>query len=133
MIALPAEISPDLQRTSENWLLRRPTRRGFSTSSGDASVPLLGFADRPFDSRTASVAAEFSWQHVEPSSIAALLPLGAPIVFACLPQRFEFWSQGVSRPSFPERLEPEAVPQFFNENRASLAPTRLSGEGLGQD
>ena len=58
-------------------------------------VPLLAFADRPFDARTASVAV-VQGQHIEDSDIAALRPLGAPLVFACLPDHFQFWSQGGS-------------------------------------
>ena len=41
--------------------------------SENMRVPLLAFADRPFDSRTASVAV-VQGQHIERSDIAALVP-----------------------------------------------------------
>ena len=43
----------------------------------DKKVPLLAFADRPFDSRTASVAV-VQGQRIEDADISGLRPLGAP-------------------------------------------------------
>ena len=124
MVGLAAEIAPIYEGLRGIGYPEEQLLFDFPVPATNARVPLLGFADRPFDSRTASVAVVHG-QHIEPSNIAALLPLGAPVIFACLPQHFEFWSQGVSRPSFQERLEPEQVPQFFNENRAKLAPSSI--------
>ena len=87
----------------------------------DGKVPLLGFADEPFDSRTASVAGVCG-QQISDADIAALRPLGAPLVFACLPDHFQFWTQGANRPIFQRRLTARELPRFFDDNRKDFAP-----------
>src|SRR5437899_5359334 len=63
----------------------------------EARVPLLAFADQPFDSRTASVAV-LGQERVMESDIAAVRPLGAPLVFTCLLGHYQLWLQGTERP-----------------------------------
>jgi len=87
----------------------------------DSKVPLLAFADQPFDSRTASVAV-VQGQRVADSDIAALRPLGAPLVFACLPDHFQFWTQDATRPTFQRRLTAHQLPGFFDDHRAEFVP-----------
>src|SRR5713101_259991 len=69
----------------------------------EARVPLLAFADQPFDSRTASVAV-LRQESVTELDIAVVRPLGAPLVFACLPDHYQLWLQGSERPRFHLRL-----------------------------
>jgi hypothetical protein len=90
----------------------------------EGKVPLLGFADEPFDSRTACVAAIHGRDIVD-SDIAALRPLGAPLVFASLPDHFQFWTQRADRPVFERRLTASQLPRFFDENRNKLAPESI--------
>src|SRR5205807_2083055 len=90
----------------------------------DRTVSLLGFADQPFDTRTASVAV-FQNQTVTDSDVAALKSLGAPLVFACLPDHYEFWTQGANVPKFQRHLVVKELPRFFAENKDQLSPTAI--------
>jgi len=90
----------------------------------EARVPLLAFSDQPFDSRTASVAV-FGQQSVVESDIAAVRPLGAPLVFACLPDHYQLWLQGSERPRFHLRLTPGELAGFFEQEREQLAPDAI--------
>lgn len=90
----------------------------------EARVPLLAFADQPFDSRTASVAV-LSQQRIIESDIAAVRPLGAPLVFACLPDHYQLWVQGSERPRFHLRLTPRELIGFFEQQREQLAPDAI--------
>jgi type I restriction-modification system DNA methylase subunit len=87
-------------------------------------VPLVAFSNQPFDSRTASVAVVLGQQIAE-SEIASLRPLGAPLVFRCLPNCYEMWKQGVFRPAFHLRLEPQELASFFEHHRRNLAPESI--------
>jgi hypothetical protein len=89
-----------------------------------ARVPLLAFSDQPFDSRTASVAV-LGQQSVLESDIAAVRPLGAPLVFACLPDHYQLWLQGSERPRFHLRLTPRELLGFFEQEREQLAPDAI--------
>jgi len=90
----------------------------------EARVPLLAFSDQPFDSRTASVAV-FGQQSVVESDIAAVRPVGAPLVFACLPDHYQLWLQGSERPRFHLRLTPGELAGFFEQEREQLAPDAI--------
>lgn len=90
----------------------------------EKKASLLAFADRPFDSRTASVAVVQGPQP-DDSDILALRPLGAPLVFACLPDCCHFWTQGATRPVFQRRLTLGELPRFFDEQRENLAPASI--------
>lgn len=89
-----------------------------------ARVPLLAFSDQPFDSRTASVAV-LGQQTILESDIAAVRPLGAPLVFACLPDHYQLWLQGRDRPRFHLRLTPRELISFFEQEREQLAPEAI--------
>jgi len=87
----------------------------------DRRVSLVGFADQPFDSRTAAVAV-LHRREILDKDIAELRPIGAPLVFARLPDHYQFWKQGADRPIFQRRLGLRELPRFFDENRDKLAP-----------
>jgi len=88
------------------------------------SVPLLAFADQPFDSRTACVAVVHR-QQLADADIGELRPLGAPLVFARLAEHVELWSQSAVGPVFRRRLRLPELPQFFEQNRATLTPESI--------
>jgi hypothetical protein len=96
----------------------------FPIPPGRGKVSLLAFADQPFDSRTASVAVVHGRNFDDPE-IAALRPLGAPLVFVCLPDHYQFWTQGAARPVFQRRFTIKQLPKFFDEHREKLAPDAL--------
>ena len=87
-------------------------------------VPLLAFSNRPFDSRTASVAA-IKGEQLDESEIAAVRPLGASLVFGCLPDHYDLWKQGALRPEFHLRLNPQELPRFFERHSSDLTPESM--------
>ena len=97
---------------------------GVPIPGSETRVPLLAFADQPFDSRTASVAA-LDQQRVAESDIAAMRPLGAPLVFARLPDHYQLWLQGRDRPRFHIRLNDRELNGFFDQHREALAPDAI--------
>src|SRR2546423_224622 len=59
-------------------------------------VPLAAFAHSPHDSRSACIAV---LENVfDEGAIKACRNLGAPLVFACLPDQLLFWKQTVTGP-----------------------------------
>ena len=50
---------------------------------------------------------------------------GPPLVFACLPDCFQVWSQGAARPVFRHRLTEQQLPQFFDSHRQELSPEAI--------
>ena len=49
----------------------------------------------------------------------------APLVFACLPDCFQVWSQNAARPVFRHRLTEQQLPQFFDSHRQELSPEAI--------
>ncbi len=121
MVQLAPEIIPIRDGLLGVGFRKDRLRSDLPIPDRDGTVPLLAFADRPFDSRTASVAV-IQGQEIGDSDIAALRPLGAPLVFACLPGHFQFWTQGANRPAFQRRLTARQLPRFFDQNRQDFAP-----------
>ncbi|HXP61741.1 MAG TPA: N-6 DNA methylase [Dongiaceae bacterium] len=91
---------------------------------GTSRPGLLAFSRRPFDSRTAALVALVGPQFTE-ADISSARPLGAPIVFACLPGCYQVWTQGAERPRFFCPLTPSEVPGFFRQHAAALAPDAI--------
>ena len=92
---------------------------------GNEPIPLVAFSNRPFDSRTASVAV-LSGDDLTASEVAAVRPVGASIVFGCLPDHYDIWKQ---RPTGPEmyysNLRPREVHRFFDEHATEFAPESI--------
>lgn len=59
------------------------------------------------------------------SDIAAVRSLGAPLVFACLPDHYQLWLQGRERPRLHLRLSPRELLGFFEQEREQLAPEAI--------
>jgi len=57
--------------------------------------------------------------------ISSARPLGAPLVFACLPDRYQVWKQGAERPRFFCQLTPSEVAGFFRKHATELAPDAI--------
>lgn len=121
MVQLAPEIIPIRDSLLKVGFRQERLRFDWPIPERNRRVPLLGFADEPFDSRTASVAAVYG-QEISDADVAALRPLGAPLVFACLPDHFQFWTQGANRPIFRRRLTARELPRFFDDNREEFAP-----------
>ncbi len=121
MTRVPSQIRPVCDGLLDVGFREDRLRLDVPIPGGDSRVSLLAFADQPFDSRTASVAVMHGRWLAEPE-IAAVRPLGAPLVFVCLPDHFQLWVQGVERPRFHLRLTPRELPGFFSRHRQHLAP-----------
>jgi hypothetical protein len=121
MVGLPREIAPIRNGLLKVGFRSERLRLALPIPGSDRKVDLLAYADQPFDSRTAAVAV-IRGQRVEDADISALRSLGAPIVFASLPDHVEFWTQGATRPIFKRRIAVGNLPRFFQENITNLSP-----------
>ena len=99
-------------------------RTDFLIPGSQSRVPLLAFADQPFDSRTASVAV-LDKPDANESDIVSIRPLGAPLAFNCLPDHYQVWVQGRERPRFHSRLTPRQLNSFFEQYRNQLSPDAI--------
>jgi hypothetical protein len=99
-------------------------RAGVLFPDGTARDGLLAFSGRPFDSRTAALAALVGSQFTE-ADVALARPLGAPLVFGCLPDKYQVWKNGADRPHFLCPLTPSELPGFFQTHAAELAPDAI--------
>ncbi len=99
-------------------------RSGVLFPDGTSRPGLFAFSDRPLDSRTAALVALVGPQFTE-ADVSSARPLGAPLVFACLPGRYHVWKQGAERPRFFCPLTPSEVPGFFRKHAAELAPDAI--------
>src|SRR5260221_4543214 len=121
MVALVSQISAIRDGLLKVGFLEDRILRDVLVPDYSKKASLLGFADRPFDSRTSSVAVVAD-NIITDSNIASLRPLGTPIVFACLPDHFELWTQGSNAPKFQRRLTSKELPRFFEDQIAKLNP-----------
>jgi hypothetical protein len=62
---------------------------------------------------------------LEARDILAVRPLGAPIVFAQLPDRYQVWCQGADRPTCRENIAPRELPEFFDRRRVEFSPEAI--------
>ena len=124
LVMLAPQVIPIRDGLLGAGFLEERLRSDFPIPGMERTVPLLAFADRPFDSRTASVAV-VQGPRFGDTDIAALRPLGAPLVFACLPDHFQFWSQGAARPIFRHRLTECQLSRFFDEHRQQFSPDAI--------
>ncbi len=94
--------------------------------AADRSVGLAAFAHRPFDARSACIAAIDCRNRDPQSEVLACREFGAPVVFACLGDRLQVWKPGPETVELKERgLTPEQIPDFFREHQADLTPGRI--------
>ena len=90
----------------------------------DYRVPLAAFAHSPHDSRSACIAVIDSVSDSE-AAVAACRNLGAPLVFAYVPDQWQLWRQGPARPQFLRHIVPSELPKFFDEQREKLSPVAI--------
>lgn len=84
-------------------------------------IPLIAFAHSPHDSRSACIAVVDD--PVEPEvAVAASRRTGAPLVFNCFHDQWQFWKQATDRPKLIETIAPTELSEFFAMNQGSLAP-----------
>jgi hypothetical protein len=95
-------------------------RSGFRFGD-NASVPLVGFAQIPMDSRSACVAVVAP--NEEPRlAVEGCKPLGAPVVFACFRDTLQWWKQGTTSAEWIESIPFESVDSFFQSHQVDLSP-----------
>jgi hypothetical protein len=87
-------------------------------------VPLAGFSHRPFDARSACVAALTASGDPE-QKVAQVLPLGAPVVFVDMGNVLQWWRQGTKKPQLKEQIETRQVERFFDERAQEFSPHRV--------
>lgn len=122
--ALPTELRPVREGLLRVGFSEDRLREGVSFPDGTSSGGLLAFSARPLDSRTAALVALVGLQFSE-AEVSLARPLGAPIVFGCLPGGYLVWKQGADRPRFVCPLTPSELPGFFHKHAAELAPDAI--------
>jgi len=100
-------------------LLRRDFRFG-----SDKRVGLAAFAHLPLDIRTACIAVVDVREKLD-EAVAACRELGAPIVFACQKDEFQWWRQGPGRAELLESLPASELTGFFDAHRDDFSPARV--------
>lgn len=121
MLLLPTELRPVRDGLLRVGFSEDRLRSNVLFPDGTTKPGLLAFSDRPLDSRTAALVALVGPQFAE-VDISSARPLGAPLVFACLPDRYQVWKQGAERPRFFCQLTPSEVSGFFLKHAAELEP-----------
>ena len=97
-------------------LLRSDFRYG-----DNASVPLVGFAQMPMDSRSACVAVLTA--NREPRvAVEACRPLGSPVVFVCFQDTLQWWKQGTASAERIESIPSDRVDRFFQSHQDDFSP-----------
>lgn len=84
-------------------------------------VDLVGYADQPFDARTATIAAVDCANFAE-QELGVLRSIGASVIVHCFNDHAKFWKQGPERPEFLHRVPKGKIASFFQEHLDQLAP-----------
>jgi hypothetical protein len=124
MTSVPIQLDPLRKGLLRVGFREDRLRTDFLIPNSQCRLPLLAFADQPFDSRTASVAV-LDKPDANESDIISIRPLGAPLVFNCLPDHYQVWVQGRERPRFHSRLTPRQLNSFFEQYRNQLSPDAI--------
>ena len=124
MTSVPIQLDPLRKGLLRVGFREDRLRTDFFIPGSQSRVPLLAFADQPFDSRTASVAV-LDRPNANESDLASIRPLGAPLVFTCQPDHYQVWVQGRERPRFHSRLTPRQLNSFFEQYRNQLSPDAI--------
>ncbi|MEX0715692.1 MAG: N-6 DNA methylase [Planctomycetaceae bacterium] len=89
-----------------------------------ASVPLVGFAQVPTDSRSACIAV--LGQTSEPRiAVEACRELGAPLVFVCFGDTIQWWKQGSTGAEWRESIPEHDVATFFHSHQSEFSPDAI--------
>jgi type I restriction-modification system DNA methylase subunit len=108
----------------------------YSDSSGEHTVPLVGFAHETFDARDACIAgldANAGGVEQIQALVASYHGLGAPVVFACRQKELQWWSLITQGPEskemvcadHKETVCADHVAKFFEEHRNQFSPESI--------
>ena len=87
----------------------------------NVSIPLVGFAQLPTDSRSACVAV-LSETREPRKAVEACRSLGAPLVFVCFENTLQWWKQGAKSAEWLKSVPATDVARFFQSNRDDFSP-----------
>lgn len=91
------------------------------TFGGDRTIPLVGFAQSPADSRSACVAVISATADLR-LAVEACKPLGAPLVFVCFQDTLQWWKQRATTAEYLESIPANNVAQFFQSHQDEFKP-----------
>jgi type I restriction-modification system DNA methylase subunit len=100
----------------------------YADSSGEYTVPLVGFAHETFDARDACLAGlDANSEGVEQlqALVGSYRGLGAPVVFACRQKELQWWTLTVQGPEFKETVSADHVANFFDQHRKQFSPKTI--------
>lgn len=89
-----------------------------------SKAALVGFFGRPWDTRTACVAAVDAEQDSEETA-ARCIPIGAPTVFVCQPSSIDVWRLTPTGPTARRSLPPNEIGGFFETHKNELSPKAI--------
>ncbi len=82
------------------------------------------FAGTPHDARSVCIAVIDA--PADPSkAVAAIRPLGSPVVFACHQDNVQWWKQTTGTPLLVESIDRRQVRRFFEEHKTDFSPARI--------
>jgi hypothetical protein len=116
----PSSIKPSLRDCGY-----RPDLLRTDFSFGDRlTVPLIGFAQPPVDSRSACIAVISGTPNIRDQSLAveACKAVGTPVVFVCLQDTLQWWKQGAMSPEYLETVPADNVERFFAAHKSQFSP-----------
>ena len=97
-------------------LLRRDFRFGVNTT-----IPLVGFAQSPLDSRSACIAV-LSVLAEPRLAVESCRHLGTPLVFVCFGNTLQWWKQGAKSAEYIESIPASEVDPFFERHHDKFSP-----------
>lgn len=124
---MPASHSDFDDRLLRRWLGRCGFQEGNIPADfevGSQSIPLLAFSHRPFDTRTACIAAAPENSDPKPFLSQSRFT-GAPISFLGSGKKWDVWRQEEDGPSLLYGADDGTLDDFFRTYKASLDPRSL--------
>ena len=100
----------------------------YSDSSGEHTVPLVGFAHETFDARDACIGGlDVNLESAQQlrMRVASHRGLGAPVFFACRQKELQWWTLTVQGPEFKETVSADHVANFFDQHRKQFSPKTI--------
>ncbi|MEO8166322.1 MAG: N-6 DNA methylase, partial [Betaproteobacteria bacterium] len=115
-------MKPEVLKSSLRSCGYRPNllRSDFAINA-NLSIPLVGFAQFPTDSRSACVAV-FSETSEPRKSVEACRSLGAPLIFVCCDDSLQWWKQGRAGAEWLETVPVAHVENFFRAHQDQFSP-----------
>jgi hypothetical protein len=90
----------------------------------DLTIPLVGFAQPPADSRSACIAVLSETPSVRGPRLAveACKALATPVVFVCLEDALQWWKQGAASAEYLDSIPSDNVERFFHAHKNQFSP-----------